>query len=378
MFIRYWYNFVRFSGLFLIPLIIIPIVSTLYLFSLNKYDAGASFWVQDSPYITINQTSNGFSYDSPSQGVGGLLTELMTTRDFMNKVIDSTPGLESKASTDSERLNLITSIKKALKIDTSGYRLVQLDYTDSNPQIALQALIVIVNNFKAYYDDNITKQTKDAVDYYNSLLQKDQATLAANDKIVIDFLNTHTDIGNTIVSNQPNTPDEIQYQELVATEAKSRQQVQDDETALNKVQQDYAAFLKGGGTNISIQDPPKVFNANTSKSRDILVGLAIGIIATLVLAVLFTIIVTLLDKTIRQSSYAQYTLKLGQVINLPAIEPQRSWYRDLEAQHESRLASNKLLSAPNSATTTPQGKGKKKAKLRFPLKQLLSWQIRTY
>lgn len=372
MFIRYWHTFVRFSGFFIIPLIIFPIIATLILFSSNSYQAGASFWVQESPYLSVSQVSDGSNFDSPSTTVGGLLNELLSTRDFLNTIIDNSP-LKNKVKTEADRETMGGTINKNLKIDTTGYRLVQLSYSDKDPVTALQVLTLIVNNFKSYYDNRVAQQTQSAVSFYTDLLKKDQSAVDTAKAAVDSFLQNHPDVATSIAS-QATTPDDLEYQGLSNDYDKARQQYTTDQESLQKVQTDYQAFLKGGGTTLAIQDTPKVFDANSSKSRQIELGVGIGVAITAVLALIFTIVKTLLDGSMRETGYAQRVLRLERVIELPAIKPAKSWYNDLETQHEAKLANQKLLPSPD--TTTPKKKKKTKAGAR--LRQILAWQIRTY
>src|SRR6478752_4762173 len=114
--LRYVDTFARYIWFWLIPAIILPVIAAIFLLSTTSYTAIGSLWVEQA--LFSGQQSGAIqanSWQSPSQQMAGLFTELMSTREFVNNIIDTT-SYRGTVKSDADRLDLIQTITTKTKI----------------------------------------------------------------------------------------------------------------------------------------------------------------------------------------------------------------------------------------------------------------------
>ncbi|MBN9393174.1 MAG: hypothetical protein J0I20_34390 [Chloroflexi bacterium] len=316
--LRYVDTFARYIWLWLIPALILPVVAVIILLSTTSYTAIGSLWVDQS--LFTDQSSGvvqGNSWESPSQQMAGLFTELMSTRQFVNNIIDTT-SYKSKATTDAERLDLIQTITAKTKISGDNFRLISLSYTANKSEVATEVLGAIMSGFQAYYDQLINTQGQASVDYYQKLVTSTKQDLDTATAAVKTFLDEHPNqIGQTTSNNGATTPLDLEYATLNQNLTVARSRYDDANSNLEKVVTSYNAYKQGQSTSIRVQDKPVVLGSAVGKVTQVALGVVIGLAVSAVVAVIGTIVLTVFDSTIRYGFYARDILKKEFLLELP-------------------------------------------------------------
>lgn len=316
--LRYVDTFARYIWLWLIPAIILPVVAVIILLSTTSYTAIGSLWV-DQSLFTDQQTGvvQGNSWESPSQQMAGLFTELMSTRQFVNNIIDTT-SLKSKATTDTERLDLIQTVTTKTKISGDNFRLISLSYTASKSEVATEVLGAIMSGFQSYYDQLINTQGQASIDYYQKLVTSTKQDLDNATAAVKTFLDEHPNqIGQTTSNTGATTPLDLEYATLNQNMTVARSRYDDANSNLEKVETSYNAYKQGQSTSIRVQDKPVVLGSAVGRLTQVALGVVIGLAASAGIAVIGTIVLTVFDSTIRYSFYARDILNKEFLLELP-------------------------------------------------------------
>jgi hypothetical protein len=286
----------------------------------------ANLWVEQPLYVASQRPQEG-SYDSnPASQVVTLFTELMSTRTFLGSVLDSAPTLKAKVSSDTDRNAALDTISRSVKSKAGGWRLISLTINNSdNPQQDLEVMNAVVNKFLAYYDDRIKTQNQSAVAFYKDQLSKDDQALQDATTKIDTFLQAHPELNPTGTTTNAVTSAQLEFVGLAQNRDAARKEYDDTKVALDKVQASYAAYLQGQDTTLKIQDKPDSFAAaGEGKIRSVLIAAGISLVLGGILIVALTVVLTWLDRSIRQPYYAQQLLQV-KVISLPEIRPGRGW-----------------------------------------------------
>ncbi|MEI6043206.1 MAG: hypothetical protein WCS37_02325 [Chloroflexota bacterium] len=381
--LRYLNTLVRYIWLLIIPVLLAPGVVIFVMGSGSSYNATGSLWVEQPLYLEQQRNSDGAYYDSPSTQMSNMLTELMNTRAFLTTVLDNTPSLKSLVKTEAENGAMLEYINKNFKVEASGWRLINVSFQDKDATPALETLEAVVNNFKSYYDDRIAKQGQGAIAYYQDQVKLAKEKLDQANTALVDFFNAHPNEIGSEGAIRATRPIDLEVASLTQNLDAARKQYDDAQTSLEKIQKSYSAYVQGQDTNFTILDKPAAFSTSSGKSRQLLMGGGIGLAIGLVVLVLGTIILTLLDRTIRQPFYAKRSLRLPRVIEVPNVNPVGGWYnwrkQKMLLELESESLKTKLLPAPITTAASKEKKAKSashpKIKPRFSLRRSFGEQI---
>lgn len=321
--LRFVDTFTRYIWLWLAPMIIFPVIITLFLLSTTTYTAIASLWVEQ-PLFSASQPQ-GNSWQSPAQQMAGLLSELMSTRDFVNGVLDTT-SRQNTLKSEADRIRALEYITAKTKVNGDNFRLISLSFTDSKEASAVETLQAIMNRFQAYYDDRVKGQGEDALTYYKTVvasakLDLDKATAAVK-KFIEDHPNqVSADSGSG--GNRPTNPQDLEYANLNQNLTIARTRYDDANSNLERVLNSYGAYQQGQATTLRVQDKPVVLDASSSKIRPLALGIGGGLGVAIALSILGTIVLTLLDDTIRYGYYARQVFGRERVLEMPNYRPAR-------------------------------------------------------
>jgi tetratricopeptide (TPR) repeat protein len=373
--LRYIHTFIRFSWLFVIPLLVAPAVVALVMVGSSSYTATAALWVEQPLYLEQQRNTDGSFWDSPATQVAGQINELMSTRAFLTTVLESTET-NATLKTEADRAAMLEYINKNFKVEASGWRLINLSYKDKEAKPALEVLESIVNKYKSYYDDRISRQGDGAIAYYQSRVKATKDALDQANKALEDFLAANPNKIGSEGATRAVRPEDLEFATLTQNRDAARKQYDDANAALEKVQASYGAYLQGQDTTLKIQDKPEVFSTSSGKARQAAMGAAIGFAVGVILAVLGTVALTLLDGTIRQPFHAQRTLGVGRVLELSNVNPVRGWYRWRKGRMLALLAQETKALPEGTALEGGNNKTKQaKVKPRFVLRQSFGEQI---
>lgn len=322
--LRYLNTFARHIWLIIIPLLILPIPLTVLLKPSST--VRANLWVEQPLYVDSQRRTEG-TYDSnPATQVVTLFNELMSTRTFLSSVLDSSPILSASVKSDTDRNAALDTIASSVKSKAGGWRLISLTINNSdNSEQDLEIMNAVVTKFTAYYADRIKSQNTSAVAYYKD--QLDKANLALQDATgkLESFLKDHPDLNPTGTTSNAVGPNQLEFVGLAQNRDAARKNYDDIKLSLDKVQASYAAYLQGQDTNLRVQDKPEAFAVTgEGKFRSIAIAAAVSLVIGGILIVALVVLMTWLDRSIRQPYYAQQLLQV-KIMSLPEIRPARGW-----------------------------------------------------
>lgn len=320
--LRYLDTFTRYIWLWIGPMIILPVVFTGILLSSTTYTATASLWVVQ-PLFGDTQTAQGFSYESPAKQMSNLLTELLSTREFVNGVIDNT-SRRNLIKSEADRITSIEYIASKTVVNGDKFRLISLSFTDKNQGLAVETLDAIIARFRSYYDDQIKVQSEAAQLYYQKQVDAAKVDVDKATADVKGFLEAHP---NQVVQNNLNravSPDDLEYTRLQGILDAANKRSSDAINNLTRAQNTYTAFQQGQTTSLQVQDKSAVSDNGSGKLRSVATGIGIGLALALFIAGILTILLTLLDNTIRHGFYARQLMKRELIIEMPVYRPVQS------------------------------------------------------
>ncbi len=345
---RYLNTFYRYIWLMIIPLLLIPV--GIGLSATKSYTAGGSLWVEKPLYTDQQHSDGGSAWQTPAAQVAGLLTELMTTRSFVNSIIKEAPSVQEalkNVNDDNVRQDFIV---KNFKVDASNVRLITVSYKGTRPDVTLEGLQAVVKLFKAYYDDRITQQGQSAIAFYQTRLNEAKMAVDKADKEVNDFLAAHPNKVGADETTRALTPEDLQFQLLLQNRTAARKQYDDYNSSIEKVRNSYNAYLEGQDITLKIQDAPLLYSDSAGGLRQLAIGVGIGLVGGGILVVLLVVLLTYFDKSFRLADDTIESLKIGRVLEIPNVKPLPGWSKWRAAKLAALAAvapSEKLLTSGN-------------------------------
>jgi hypothetical protein len=335
--LRYLNTFARNIWLLIIPVLLIPLVVNVM--GKSVYTAKANLWVEQPLYVDQQRRADGSSSDSPSKQLVSLFNELMSTNTFLNNILENTTMLKASVENEADRIATLDSISKSVKIEAGSWRLITLTVTGEQSKQTLELLQAVVNRLTVYYDDRVTSQNKSAVAYYQSQLDKANAALKdATDKMD-QFLAAHPNANGADSAAKATSAEQIEYVNLSQNRDAARRDYDDARTNLQRLDASYNAYKQGQDTNLRVQDKPYVEAApGDGRFRSLLMGVGISLAVGGILVTLIVIVMTWLDRSVRQPYHAQQLLGV-RTLSLPDINPPHGW-RASSGQDKFRLRSS--------------------------------------
>ena len=118
--------------------------TTLVLMMPNQYQAKASFYVKD--YSVLEPILEGVTVQSDVAGHAYVLAEAIKSRTIMEKLIlEST--ISERLEKDEDLSLLVTDLQKKIMITTERESLYDLEFIDSDPQVAYEIVDILLNQF---------------------------------------------------------------------------------------------------------------------------------------------------------------------------------------------------------------------------------------
>jgi uncharacterized protein involved in exopolysaccharide biosynthesis len=314
---RYLRTFLKRWYLYIIPMILFPIVTTMIGYNaLMLYRSSALLYV-DKPVFLSTDDFGWNSWLSPAENQAESMRQLMGSETFVAQIA---------AKTDlAETLDLSTQVGKdsafaRIGVDTTivstgtGPNTITLAVTDKNPHMAAQIAQGALDVFATYYQSHRLSLDKDGITFYQQQLQSAQSTLAQDSAKLQEYLNRHPEAVGTNGSTDP-------------TLATLQQQVNQDQSSVTtfnaqiaSLRQDQQAAATGSSSFLRVLDPPDVpLRPTLQKKKLVTTYTGGGLAAAAGLDALIVIVLTLLDRKIY---FVQDFRKIEEEldIDLPTIE----------------------------------------------------------
>ena len=165
----------RYKFLLLVPfLIVLPIAALASMLSIKKeYTSTARLLAQDSAIVdTIGNKDN--QYTSPAENRASDINELLATDSFKRGVAQR---LGMPIDTPAETEASLTQIALGTSAYANGRHLLNISHTSTDAGQARDIVDGIVAEFRAKYNDNVTKNVNNATTVYKAQLSTNKAAL---------------------------------------------------------------------------------------------------------------------------------------------------------------------------------------------------------
>lgn len=283
---RFLAKFLEHWKLYLIPIVLIPIVATVYgQHKLTIYESSAYLQVQ--PAATLGSTTlggiSGNPYASPAQNAADAFNELLLSESFDVKVAQGTDLAKQYDLSVPTNQDIVTAwIQREVSVTPSwaGQKAFWIVVDDKSPHLAQQIASSVIQQFSADYKQSALDNFKRAEALVSQEIEQAKGQLTQDTQRVSQYLTTHPNVGPTV-------PD--------ATLAGYQQQQSQDQTQLRDLQDQLQqlrtseAAVQGDIISVfTVLDAPKQPLLPTLKLKKLLIypggglGLALALIALIV------------------------------------------------------------------------------------------------
>ena len=307
-FFKRWY-------LYMLPIIIIPVVVTIFARnSLSIYESTALLVVNGQS----SGTANFNSYLSPAQNGANAMNEALQSETFCVKVANGTDlakqyNLTVQSDKDAVTARLQSEI--AITPTTVGQSLVTIAVDDKSPQIAQEIAASFIEVFPNYFADSQLTFLQKEITLVNGQYQTAYSKLLQDQTKLQQYYHAHPQC----LADTSCTAIDPTLSNLIETVSQDSASVNDISSKLNSLQLQEDGLTSGAGNLYFVSDPPTLPLYTTLHLKKLLVYPLAGLGVALALVVLIVGVQTLADKRV----YSTQDLKLlteDMDLDIPAIE----------------------------------------------------------
>ncbi len=287
--LQHWY-------LYLIPVLIFPVVATLYgTRALQVYESTALLYIQDSNPVT-GANIDGFNpYISAAQNGSNAMSELLQSETFTVTVAAETDlakqyDLTTRIGQDLAYARLRSDV--AIAPTYVGTNTVTIAVDDKSPKIAQQIASGLITVFTDYFSQQRLTLDKKSEQFLLKEIGNAQTTVQQDTVRIQQYVSAHPGLPPNSSSIDP-------------TFAQLQQQLQQDQAAeqtlndkLTAVQFDEAAATTGNSQFFTVLDQPQIPLASTLHLKKLIVYPLEGLGGALALIVLIAGLRTVMDRRV--------------------------------------------------------------------------------
>jgi uncharacterized protein involved in exopolysaccharide biosynthesis len=313
--VKHWY-------LYLVPVIIIPLVVTLYGFNkLTLYSSTANLYV-DRPVLLTNDQSNWNTYLTAAQNEATEMQQLLAFQSFVVGVAGKTDLAQLyDLSTDAGKSQAYARLTSEIAIDApSGPNVLVVTVNDKDPHLAQQIVTALLAYVQSYYQSHRQELDQQAQTFYQGQLQTAESSVAADAAKIQEYCRSHQESCSPLAQIDP------ALSELQAQLAQDQQTANDLKSQLTAIQRDMQATDSSASTLFRVMDAPQLPTKPTLDKKKLLVTYTGGgLAAALALVALIVFLRTVLDRKV----YGEDDLRIieedlgltlgGGIVTLPVI-----------------------------------------------------------
>jgi uncharacterized protein involved in exopolysaccharide biosynthesis len=163
-----------------VPIILCALVaSAVAALQPREYSVSSTVWV-DTPVPEAPTAGSASTTLSPAAGQLTLLTQLLTTREFVGAVAEQSPYAEDYRSADPlGRLRLTSQIAGMISASTPGPQLLAISTTGDEPERAVALAQAVLQQFQAAQAQIVSTRAKAQMEFDRQQLEAAQRSLAA-------------------------------------------------------------------------------------------------------------------------------------------------------------------------------------------------------
>lgn len=305
-FFKRWY-------LYMLPLIIFPVVATVYAKkTLAVYESSALLFV----YTPTDGLSNFSQYLSPAINGADAMSQALQSESFCVSVARGTDLAKRYDLTVQANQDTVTTlIKSELSITptTVGQNLVTVTADDKNPQLAKEIVASFITAFTSYYANNQQVFIDQQVLLVQGQLQTAQSQWRQDTARLTQYFQANPSCRNNPGCTDPTLANLTQAVTLDQTT------VNDLSGKLNTLNQEKDGLASGAASLFYVSDAPRVPLSTTLHLKQLIAYPLIGFGAALALVLLIVGIQTFADRRV-YSTQDLKALTEDMDLDIPAIE----------------------------------------------------------
>lgn len=307
--------------LFVALLLLLPLLGLVIGFLLPRsYQVTSNLWALRR-YAVIGASGPEANLQAtPADTQTTALTEFLHTRLFALTVAKSTNlasvmDLSSSVRNDPSQLDdaLFTEVSTHVLVQSQGYNLFTVTYTNKNPQMAQKIVKAVIQGFDTQSQSFSTIEGQQLLQSYQTQLQQAQNDLDNAVQAETDYIRTHPGAVKSDLQADP------QYAQLHAQTLQDQASVQNINTSITSLQQQID--LQGQDTNnfFKVIDDPQVPTQPVSRSKTVMTAAGVGLGIALVTILVYTIILVRRDRAVYSSRDLEALIPNQSVMELPRL-----------------------------------------------------------
>lgn len=308
-FFRRWY-------LYLLPVIVLPVLATMYgKQALTVYESAALIYINKP--TAINGASSSFNqYLTPGQNGANAMNEALLSETFVVNVARKTDlaklyDLNSQYGQDAVTVRIRGEVNIAATAVGQNTLTVAVD--DKSAHMAQQLAQALIDQFGVYFTQGQQNWDQTQIAFFNQQLQSANDQVRQDRDRLTEYLQQHP---NVLTNTQQTDPT---YQSLNQQLQSDQAQVNTLNNNLSSVNLDLAAAQSGVSNVFSEEDKPRVPLSSTLHLKKLVVYPAGGLGAALALIVLIVGVQTLTDRRVYSKNDLR-TITENMELDIPTIE----------------------------------------------------------
>lgn len=294
---RYLRTFLKRWYLYLVPIIILPSLMTVYGYNkLLLYQSSALCWV-DQPRFLPTQDFGWNPWITPAQNESQAMGELLQSETFVTDVAANTDlakqvDLKTRAGKDAAFRHITSEV--TIYPAPVGTHTLYILVLDKDPRLAQQIAVALLAAYTTNFQQNREDLDNEALAFYVQQLTSSQGQLAQDGAKLQDYLHVHP---GAAVAGAQTDPTLAQLQQQVGQDQSN---VSSINSQIASLRQDLAALPSGSSSFIQVQDPPELPLRPTLQKSKLLTTYTgeYGLGSALALVAIIVVGLTLLDRKV--------------------------------------------------------------------------------
>jgi capsular polysaccharide biosynthesis protein len=313
---RYVEILFRFKARFALLLIVVPaIVGAVTILMFPSYKATAQLWVDSPGYFGGNQPEGWNQYATPAQNESDSLGQILSTRAFQQGLYKQ---LGDAVPDSGQRAKVVGNAK--VSIVPTGTHLILVTASCNTPSMCPVVVNAAIEVMRAQQIDNEKNQARAGVAFVTGQLQQAQTNLTASQGALRAYLAAHpsASVGQSGVPSTLQDPQLTQLQSDLQNQQNHVNDLQNQLSNDNNIVSLSTALIESGPR---IVDAPLITrgrpigDGSGLKLAAITGGVAFGI------GVGYLLLLSWLDKTLRDPREIEHRFKVPVVTTIPELQP---------------------------------------------------------
>ncbi len=308
---RYLETFFRYWLIVLVPIVALPAVEG---FNLRHvpHQVFASLNIYTETPMGNSDPTNSFM--TPAQIEQATINQWLQSPSFCLSVAKSTPRYARLLASSPDPLSQASGdLSTNVQVTTKGDNLVTIGYTSADPQLAMQVVKSVLDRATVSSQSLKLKQASGSKSYYNYQLYLAQAQERDSARKLTAYMQEHGITSDNLVAQLASDPtlaglyDQNKNDHDNVTSLRGKIQALSAQTSVPTTVVDQSGYI--------LADPPQYYTVSSRKK--LLMGVGVALALGLLLSITFMVLLTALDRSLRQPEEVPIMLELPVLAIIP-------------------------------------------------------------